>query len=95
MLARTLRLLLLTAALLLTQLGGLLHGLSHQIQDQDRPHTPCQLCAAYAALDHGAVGQTPPPLAVQTFIPGAPVADSGSAPRPCLPYRSRAPPALV
>lgn len=92
---RTLRLLLLAATLLFTQLGGLLHGLSHQTQDQDRPHTPCQLCAAYAALDHATVGKTAPPPALQTFAPPAPVAEAGIAGHTHLAFRARAPPVLV
>lgn len=92
---RTLRLLLLTATLLLTQLGGLLHGLSHHTQDQDRPDTACQWCAAYAALDHATLGKVPPPLVAQTFIPSVPVAGPDTTRGPNLPYRSRAPPALV
>lgn len=92
---RTLRFLLLAATLLFTQLGGVLHGLSHQVQDQDRPHTPCQLCAAYAALDHAAVGQAAPPPTTQTFAPPAPAADAGRFSLTPPSYRARAPPILA
>ena len=47
--------LLLLFALLLTQFGGLVHGISHahaaQTQDQSLPHQKhCDLCASYAQL---------------------------------------------
>jgi len=47
--------LLLLFALLLTQFGGLVHGISHahaaQTQDQSLPHEKhCDLCASYAQL---------------------------------------------
>lgn len=90
--ARLLRLLLLTAALLLGQLGGLAHGIGH-IQDKERPHTPCQLCVAYAAFDHAAAAAPnlltvenvcPPPLAVAVVAFASP---------PSRHYHARAPPA--
>jgi len=58
---------LLTASLLLGQLGGLAHGLSH-VQDQDHPHAPCQLCVVYAAFVH-AVPATPGPMAAADVRP--------------------------
>lgn len=88
----SLRLLLLTAALLLGQLGGLLHGLSHAQEDQERPHAPCQLCTAHAALDHAAAAPTPGlPVAATRPLPFARPA-SGIERAPAPPYRSRAPP---
>jgi hypothetical protein len=47
--------LLLIVALLLTQLGGMTHGIAHvmadQAQDQSQPHDKqCDLCAAYAQV---------------------------------------------
>lgn len=51
--------LLLIFTLLLTQLGGLSHGISHilapQTQDQSLPHeSHCDLCASYAQLGSAA-----------------------------------------
>ena len=46
--------LLLGIALLLAQLGGATHALSHlgEHSDKERPHAACQLCVAYSAFDH-------------------------------------------
>lgn|SRR5487761_2274305 len=46
---------LLILALLLTQLGGLTHGISHTLEGQSTDHSlshekHCELCAAYAQL---------------------------------------------
>jgi len=91
MTARLLRILLLTASLLLGQLGGLAHGLSH-VQDQDRPHAPCQLCVAYAAFDH-AVPATPGPLSAEHVSPrSADAAVAAVVAATFAPYRARAPP---
>lgn len=90
-----LRLLLLTAFLLFTQLGGLLHGLSHQGDDKERPHAACQLCAAYSALDHGTLGQVAPPAFDRAFIPAAPKVLSVTERPPRFAYRTRAPPHLA
>lgn len=56
--------LLLIFALLLSQLGGLTHGIAHtleeQTQDQSQPHDRlCELCASYAQLG-GALGSHAP-----------------------------------
>ena len=89
--------LLLIFALLLTQLGGLTHGIAHtlaeQIQDQSLPHDhQCELCAAYAQVG-SAVGSagvnfdfaSPPAAAHCTHF---------SAPHqtPCAAFAARAPP---
>lgn len=91
------RLLLLAAALLIVQLGGLLHGLSHLTDHHggehgDEPQTACEWCLAYAGLDQGLAG--PPPIPPGRVAPPAP---GHTTPRPGpvpgkLPYRSRAPP---
>lgn len=89
--ARLLRILLLAAGLLFGQLAGLAHGLSH-VQDQERPHAPCQLCVAYAAFDH-AVAATPTPLPVEHVC--ARPADAlvaAAVPLSSRHYRARAPP---
>lgn len=90
------RLLLLAAVLVLAQLGGLLHGLSH-LGEHDRhedggPHAACEWCLAYAALEQGLSG---PPAVLP--VPAAPPSLGRAMPRPLiphtpLPYRSRAPP---
>lgn len=87
-----LRLLLLAAALLLGQLGGTLHGLSHHGPDKGQPHGACQLCAAYSSLDHGATAAAPAVLTGQIFP--APAASVRTTLRlTCAPpYLSRAPP---
>lgn len=59
---------LLVLALLFTQLGGLMHGISHalaeQSQEQSLPHDQsCELCAGYAQLGN-ALGSTPLHFAV-------------------------------
>ncbi len=88
----SLRLLLLIAALLLGQLGAALHGLSHVQEDQDRPHAACELCTAYAALDHAAAAAAPGlPAAGADLAPEARPA-SGFERAAAPPYRSRAPP---
>jgi len=89
-----LRLLLLTAFLLLGQLGGVFHGLSHQDESKERPHAACQLCAAYSVFDHAAAGKLPMAVAGQAFTPARPVAQSNGDQPSQLPYRSRAPPYL-
>ncbi len=94
MLLGRLRLLLLTAFLLLGQLGGVLHGLSHQDESKERPHAACQLCAAYSVFDHATAGTLPMAVAGQTFTPARPVAQSDSDQPAQLLYRSRAPPFL-
>ena len=55
--------LLLVFALLFTQTGGLVHGITHtlaeQSQDQSQPHDKlCDLCAAYAQVG-SALGSSP------------------------------------
>ncbi len=89
------RLLLLVCALLLTQLGGLLHGLSHKAQDKERPHAACQLCAAYASFDHAVAGKSPPPPVQASLAPFALPAAAGMGRVSSLPYRARAPPLPV
>jgi hypothetical protein len=90
-----LRLLLLIAALLLGQLGGLAHGASH-IQDAADPgHPACEWCLGYASLDHGLTGTPPtvPALAAAYVDIAARALPAGLAARP--PYLSRAPPARL
>ncbi len=89
-----LRLLLFTACLLLSQLGGLLHGLTHIHQDQDRTHA-CQLCAAYSVFDHAVAGKALPLPVVERFLPSPPSVQSGIAGSTRPPYLSRAPPLPV
>lgn len=89
------RLLLLIATLLIVQLGGLLHGLTHVGEDEHdgQPHAACEWCLAYVALDHG-LTHTPPALPAHLAPP--PLASATPRPRAThtdLPYRSRAPPA--
>lgn len=62
--------LLLTFALLLVQLGGLAHGITHtlaeQSQKQSLPHDQaCELCAAYAQVG-SALGSSTAPFALTT-----------------------------
>ena len=84
---------LLALALLFAQLGGLLHGLSHYHEDQDRPHATCQLCAAYSVFDHATLGSAPLLLASTHFVPSPLPSPVGIGHRPYLAYHSRAPPA--
>lgn len=92
------RLLLLAAVLLIAQLGGLLHGLSHLAETEDhggQPQTACEWCLAYAGLDQGLAGPPPiPPGRVAPPAPGHTTPRPGPAPGK-LPYRSRAPPAVL
>lgn len=83
---------LLALALLFAQLGGLLHGLSHYHEDQDRPHTACQWCAAYSVFDHATLGSAPLLSAGAHFVPSSVPSPVGVGHRPYLAYRSRAPP---
>lgn len=89
------RLLLLTAFLLLGQLGGMVHGLSHHDGEKERPHAACQLCGAYSAFDHAAAGKLPAPVAGQSYTPTATQAPVGLERLICLPYSPRAPPLLA
>ncbi|GEM_PF-3264324 len=84
---------LLGLALLLGQLGGTLHALSHLAEgDKDRPHAACQLCVAYSAFDH-ATPAAHAELAAESAEPaGFAPARHGHTPRSILPYAPRAPP---
>ncbi|MEW5771550.1 MAG: hypothetical protein AB1831_14455 [Pseudomonadota bacterium] len=96
MLRRHLIALLVGLALLIGQLGGFAHAASHLKEgDKDRPHTVCELCVAYAALDAGAAAHVPPVTGEATQIaPDAPLpTGTGTASLP--PYASRAPPSLA
>ncbi len=94
--ARLFRLILLAAALFLAQLGGLAHGIGHfSGGDQDEPHAACELCAAYAAFDHGAATS---PLAIPRLacrIPHVETRAGGVLRRVFLAFHSRAPPVSV
>lgn len=89
--------LLLALALLIGQLGGFAHSLSHLADhdEGDRPHAACELCVAYSAFDHGAPG-TPvvPPVEPITLTPTA-LQLPAQVETCALPYRSRAPPAAL
>ena len=87
----------LSVLLLMGQLGSIAHSAQHLAEhDQDRPHTVCELCAAYASLD----GATPPPAALplaldlaDTALPVSAAPRAGTLTHP--PYHSRAPPRLA
>lgn len=93
MIGPALRLFSLLLLLLALQWGGAAHALSHLHDDHGQPHTPCELCVAYAALDHGladttAQAGTPGPahhLAPPAAHPAPPAVEG-------QPYLSRAPP---
>lgn len=86
--------LLLALALLIGQLGGFAHVLSHlgQADEGDRPHAACELCVAYSAFDHGAPGTPVVPTAeADAFIPLT-LARPAWAEAGARAYLSRAPP---
>ncbi|TCS69467.1 hypothetical protein EDC61_12028 [Sulfuritortus calidifontis] len=93
MIGQALRIFSLLLLLLALQWGGAAHALSHFDDDHDRAHTPCELCVAYAALDHGLADTTAKPEAVAQAYPLV----QSSAYRAlqaveARPYLSRAPP---
>lgn len=95
MTVRGFRLILLVASLLLTQLGGLAHGIGHHPVDQGEPHAACEMCAAYAAFDHGAPSVPLDIPRLACLIPQADTREEGIATRTRLAFRSRAPPLNV
>lgn len=95
MTARLSRLLILFAALVLVQLGGLSHGFSHLGDDADAPHPACELCGAYSAFDH-ALSASPPILAAPAPDVAQVAEIRADAPVPARSfYQPRAPPTLV
>jgi len=90
--------LLLIIALLFTQTGGLVHGISHTLEEQSRdqslPHDKlCDLCEAYAQLDSALGSHVVPFLTAEqpTSLADAPfnrVVTAGAFSA----YASRAPP---
>lgn len=96
MVSRPITAFLLSIALLLGQLGGIAHAASHYQEDgKGRPHSVCELCVAYAALDAGATSD-PPAFHGEScgFAQEAEPAQShGSVTLP--PYASRATPVHV
>jgi len=88
---------LLALALLLAQLGGASHALSHygHAEDKERPHSVCQLCIAYAALDQGRAAFVNLPLPAGDNIVPATVVLHGCRSLVAVVYRSRAPPFLA
>lgn len=95
MMPRALRLLLLCLALLFGQLGGALHAYAHHGPDQGQPHAACQLCAAYANLDHAVTGTPPAALSAQDHPAPISRLRTGLPPACTPPYRCRAPPARL
>lgn len=93
MIGQALRLFSLLLFLLTLQWGGTAHALSHLDDDHDRPHTPCELCVAYAALDHGLADTTAKPEAVAQVhrLAESPAYRAPQAVE-AQPYLSRAPP---
>jgi hypothetical protein len=92
--------LLLVFALLLSQLGGLTHGIAHtleqQSQDQSQPHDRlCDLCASYAQLGSALGSQAPQftPTEQETHFVSAAYASFRST--AFTAYTARAPPYSV
>jgi hypothetical protein len=96
MIGQALRIFSLLLLLLTLQWGGTAHALSHLDDDHDRPHTPCELCVAYAALDHGLADTTARPEAAAQVHR---LAQTSAYRAPQLvaarPYLSRAPPSRL
>lgn len=90
-----LRVLLLALVLLLTELGGIIHALTHQQEEADRPPAACQLCVAYAAFDHAHLGKAPPAMAAAGTSLARPRLPDGIGQHCRLLYRSRAPPSSL
>lgn len=95
--AKTYSYLLLVIALLFTQLGGLVHGISHTLeqhkQDQTQAHEKlCDLCAAYAQVGN-ALSSSPPVFtsSVLGIVFAAPLL-TPIFPAALLAFAARAPP---
>lgn len=96
MIGQVLRIFSLLLLLLTLQWGGTAHALSHLDDDHDRPHTPCELCVAYAALDHGLADTTARPgVEDQTFFRAEIAAYRAPQCAGAQPYLSRAPPSRL
>lgn len=87
--------LLLTLTLLLSQLGGISHALSHKQADADTPPAACALCAAYAAFDHAHVAPGLHTEANPVLPVAEPLHQTGGGQSFGLAYHSRAPPACL
>lgn len=85
--------LLLGLAILLGQLGGAIHSLSH-LGDagKERPHAACQLCVAYSAFDHASPATHAGLTAESLEVAGIEQHRYGHTPRFTFPYATRAPP---
>ena len=94
MIARLSRLYLLFALLLVMQLGGLAHSLTH-LHDLGEPESVCELCVAYNVFDHALSGAAPARLEPTQSAVSAPEARRPVLPRPLQAYWSRAPPLVV